>query len=81
MEMDHKRYLIIGTDSPTADALCKLLGQVENYSFRSAVIEKKDVGFFTGLNRIEIEELDRDELKLLEEHAKDRQLEVLTALY
>lgn len=77
--MNHDRYLVIGTDDETAQALTILLGKVPT-DFRSAVMSKKDVSFRT-INRVEIEELDKDELEMLEQHAKDRFLETLTALY
>lgn len=80
MEMNHERYLVVGTDDKTAEAIRVLLDRIGNYSFRSAVMSKKDA-VFGPLNRLEIEELDLEELQLLEEHARDKTLEVLTALY
>lgn len=80
MDLNHRRYLVIGTDDETAEAIKTLFDRTPNNSFRDSVMRKKDGGLRPAY-RIEVEELDEEEIELLDERAKNILLDRLTALY
>lgn len=80
MDLNHRRYLVIGTDDETAEAIKMIFDKTPNSSYREAVMRKSDGGL-RPFYRIEIEELDEEEIEMLDTRAKEQTLERLTALY